>query len=312
MENQVRTCYTIKQILYTEYKRLRRKYMQLRAMAKINLSLDVVGRREDGYHDVRMVMQTIRMYDLLNMVKSAEPGIHLTTNLPYVPCDERNLVYRAVKLLIDHYEIQGGVQIELRKLIPVSAGLAGGSSDAAAAMVGINRLFSLHLSRQKLMDEALQIGADVPYCVMRGTALAEGIGEILTPLPSLPFCYVLIGKPAINVSTRTAYQNLNLDEIDRHPRTDDMVEAIRAGDLYGMTKLMGNVFEPGVMRAYPVIGRIKDLILEQGALNALMSGSGSAVFGIFDDRDKLEQATKCLRESNLTRIVFKTRIYQSR
>ncbi len=283
--------------------------MQLRAMAKINLSLDVVGRREDGYHDVRMIMQTIRMYDLLNIVRTRTPGIHMTTNLPYVPSDERNLVYRAVKLLFDRYEIQGGVHIDLKKLIPVSAGLAGGSSDAAAAMVGINRLFSLHLSKKELMEEALQIGADVPYCILRGTALAEGIGELLTPLPSLPFCYILIGKPWINVSTRTAYQNLNLDEIDSHPRTDDMVEAIRAGDLYGMTKLMDNVFEPGIIRAYPVIGQIKDLMLGQGALNALMSGSGSAVFGIFDDQEKLEKAAQCLKASDLAKMVFKTRIY---
>ena len=182
--------------------------MRLRALAKINLGLDILGKREDGYHEVRMIMQTIQMYDVLEMKKKKEPGISLSVNYPFIPNDERNLVYKAAKLLMDEFQIEQGVSIRLDKFIPVAAGMAGGSSDAAAALVGMNRLFKLGLSEQDLMDRAVNIGADVPYCVMRGTALAEGIGEKLTRIRQVPECYVLVGKPAINVSTKVAYERL--------------------------------------------------------------------------------------------------------
>ena len=178
--------------------------MRLRALAKINLGLDVVGKRADGYHEVRMIMQTIQMYDVLEIEKKAEPGITLTTNIPYVPTDERNLVYKAAKMLMDEFHIEEGLTMNLEKFIPVAAGMAGGSSDAAAAFVGVNRIFGLGLSEEDLMKRAVKVGADVPYCVMRGTALAEGIGEKLTRLPRVPQCYVLVGKPGVNVSTKTA------------------------------------------------------------------------------------------------------------
>ncbi len=283
--------------------------MQLRAFAKINLGLDVVRKREDGYHEVKMIMQTIQMYDLLKMEKCQKSGIHLTSNLPYVPSDERNLVYRAAKLLMEEFEIQEGLTIDLKKFIPVSAGMAGGSSDAAAAMVGLNHLFDLKLSTEELMKRGVSIGADVPYCIMRGTALAEGIGEILTPLPAIPFCYILIGKPGVNVSTKTAYENLNLAEIKEHPRIDDMVEAIHAQDLKQITRLMENVFEPGIIREYPVIQKIKDCMLESGAMNAMMSGSGPTVFGVFDDRRKLDRAADRLKGSHLAKTVFATKVF---
>ena len=286
--------------------------MQLRALAKINLGLDVVRKREDGYHEVRMIMQTIQMYDLLKIDKCSEPGIHLTTNLPYVPCDERNLVYKAAKLLMDEFEIRQGVTMNLKKFIPVSAGMAGGSSDAAAALVGMNRLFGLKLSMEELMKRGVTIGADVPYCIMRGTALAEGIGEILTPLSTVPFCYVLIGKPGINVSTKTAYENLNLSQIQQHPKIDSMIDAIQAQDLKGMAGLMENVFEPGIIREYPVVQKINDLMLEGGALNAMMSGSGPTVFGIFDSRRKMEKTAQKLRESHLAKTVFATKVFNVR
>ena len=286
--------------------------MQLRALAKINLGLDVVRKREDGYHEVRMIMQTIQMYDLLKIDKCSEPGIHLTTNLPYVPCDERNLVYKAAKLLMDEFEIRQGVTMNLKKFSPVSAGMAGGSSDAAAALVGMNRLFGLKLSMEELMKRGVTIGADVPYCIMRGTALAEGIGEILTPLSPVPFCYVLIGKPGINVSTKTAYENLNLSQIQQHPKIDSMIDAIQAQDLKGMAGLMENVFEPGIIREYPVVQKIKDLMLEGGALNAMMSGSGPTVFGIFDSRRKMEKTAQKLRESHLAKTVFATKVFNVR
>ena len=175
--------------------------ISLKALAKINIGLDVLGRREDGYHDVRMVMQTIHLYDRVEIKKTRSPQIRVETNLYYLPVNEDNLVYRAAKLMKDEFHIKEGVRIVLQKFIPVAAGLAGGSSDAAAVLVGMNRIFNLGLKQNKLMELGLKIGADVPFCIMRGTALAEGIGEKLTALPPMPKCPVLIAKPAISVST---------------------------------------------------------------------------------------------------------------
>ncbi|WP_368196780.1 4-(cytidine 5'-diphospho)-2-C-methyl-D-erythritol kinase [Blautia wexlerae] len=282
--------------------------MRLRALAKINLGLDILRKREDGYHEVRMIMQTIQMYDVLKMKKVKKPGISLSVNYPYIPSDERNLVYKAAKLLMDEFQVKEGVDICLEKFIPVAAGMAGGSSDAAAAMVGINRLFKLGLSERELMDRAVNIGADVPYCIMRGTALAEGIGEKLTRIAQIPDCFVLIGKPGISVSTKMAYESLQLDKISSHPDIDGMIRDIENGDLLTMTEKMGNVFEPGIIEKYPVIGEIKDLMEDNGALKAMMSGSGPTVFGIFDDREKMEVAAAVLRESGLAKTVFATEV----
>ena len=255
-----------------------------------------------------MIMQTIRMYDQLDMRKSVEPGIHLTTNKKYIPVDENNLVWRAAKLMMDTCGIMEGVSIHLHKVIPVAAGMAGGSSDAAATLVGMNRLFHCGLSKEKLMELGVQIGADVPYCVMRGTALAEGIGEKLTSLPGVPMCYVLIGKPGINVSTKFVYGNLHLDEVTEHPDIDGMVEAIRNHDLYGITDRMGNVLESVTCPAYPVIDEIKAQMMKNGAVNAMMSGSGPTVFGIFDDPDKAEFARDQLKISGLSKQTFLTTV----
>lgn len=282
--------------------------MRLRALAKINLGLDILRKREDGYHEVRMIMQTIQMYDVLKMKKVKKPGISLSVNYPYIPSDERNLVYKAAKLLMDEFQVKEGVDICLEKFIPVAAGMAGGSSDAAAAVVGINRLFKLGLSERELMDRAVNIGADVPYCIMRGTALAEGIGEKLTRIAQIPDCFVLIGKPGISVSTKMAYESLQLDKISSHPDIDGMIRDIENGDLLTMTEKMGNVFEPGIIEKYPVIGEIKDLMEDNGALKAMMSGSGPTVFGIFDDREKMEAAAAVLRESGLAKTVFATEV----
>ena len=292
--------------------------MRLRALAKINLGLDVVGKRDDGYHEVRMIMQTIQMYDVLEIEKKKEPGIVLTTNIPYVPTDERNLVYKAAKMLMDEFDIKEGLTMNLEKFIPVAAGMAGGSSDAAAAFVGVNRLFIYKtkvcplakVMRRELMKRAVKVGADVPYCVMRGTALAEGIGEKLTRLPRVPHCYVLVGKPGVNVSTKTAYENLKLDDpAVVHPDIDGMVTAVRNGDLDGMISRMGNVFEPGIISKYPVIQEIKDLMESNGARKAMMSGSGPTVFGIFDDKEKMDRAAAVLRESRLAKTVFATDVF---
>lgn len=280
-------------------------------MAKINLGLDVVKKRPDGYHEVRMIMQTIRMYDQIDLEISKEPGIHVQTNLPFLPCDESNLTYKAAKILMDEFEIQQGVSIDLKKFIPVAAGMAGGSTDAAAVMVGVNRLFHLGLTQQELMKRGVKIGADVPYCIMRGTALAEGIGEILTPLPPMPACHLLIGKPAVNVSTKFVYTNLRADEITDHPDIDGMIEAIRMADLHGIVSRMENVLERVTIPEYPVIDEIKKHMKKHGALGALMSGSGPTVFGVFDDGEKAKRAAAELRKSRLARQVFLTVPFQN-
>ena len=286
--------------------------MRLRALAKINLGLDILGKREDGYHEVRMIMQTIQMYDVLEIHKRKKPGISLTVNVPFIPTDERNLVYRAAAMLMEEFHVQEGLSIKLDKFIPVAAGMAGGSSDAAAAFVGVNRLFHLGLSQQELMERAVKVGADVPYCIMRGTALAEGIGEKLTALSPVPPCYVLVGKPAVSVSTKMAYENLNLEAIQKRPDIDGMISDIERGNLLEMTEKMANVFEPGIIREYPVIQEIKDFMEERGALRAMMSGSGPTVFGIFDDKEKMERAAEELRAGELAKTVFATEVFNRR
>lgn len=280
--------------------------MRLQAFAKINLGLDVLGKREDGYHEVRMIMQTIRMYDQLDMRKSVEPGIHLTTNKKYIPVDENNLVWRAAKLMMDTCGIMEGVSIHLHKVIPVVAGMAGGSSDAAATLVGMNRLFHCGLSKEKLMELGVQIGADVPYCVLRGTALAEGIGEKLTVLPPMPDCWILIGKPGISVSTKYVYTTLDLNTDTVHPDIDGMKKALEDGNLYGITERMGNVLQDVTIPAYPEVERIKEQMKALGAVNAMMSGSGPTVFGIFDNEEKAQEACQKLRESGSCQQVFLT------
>ena len=280
--------------------------MRLQAFAKINLGLDVLGKREDGYHEVRMIMQTIRMYDQLDMRKSVEPGIHLTTNKKYIPVDENNLVWRAAKLMMDTCGIIEGVSIHLHKVIPVAAGMAGGSSDAAATLVGMNRLFHCGLSKEKLMELGVQIGADVPYCVLRGTALAEGIGEKLTVLPPMPDCWILIGKPGISVSTKYVYTTLDLNTDTVHPDIDGMKKALEDGNLYGITERMGNVLQDVTIPAYPEVERIKEQMKTLGAVNAMMSGRGPTVFGIFDNEEKAQEACQKLWESGSCQQVFLT------
>ena len=205
--------------------------MELKALGKINLGLDVLGRRENGYHDVRMVMQTVYLYDQIRMEKTKKPGIELLTNLFYLPVNENNLAYQAADLLMKEFHVKEGVKITLDKHIPVAAGMAGGSSNAAAVLFGINRMFSLGLSQKELMERGVTLGADVPYCVMRGTVLAEGIGEILTPLPACPKCHVLIAKPPISVSTKLVYEKLDSHEIENHPDIDGIIDQVSTAAL---------------------------------------------------------------------------------
>ena len=285
--------------------------MRLKALAKINLGLDVIRRREDGYHEVKMIMQTIRLYDRIVMRKRREPKIQVKTNLFYLPENENNLVYKAAKLLIEEFKIQQGVQIDLQKFIPVAAGMAGGSSDAAAVLYGMNRMFHLELSLEELMERGVKIGADVPYCLMRGTALAEGIGEQLTKLSPVPQCKILIAKPAISVSTKFVYENLKLDENTVHPDIDLLIQDIETKNLADMAAHMGNVLESVTIPNYPVIAQIKEQMIKDGALNAMMSGSGPTVFGIFDDKEKAEVAYKRMREGNLAKQVYLTEVYNN-
>lgn len=284
----------------------------LKALAKINLGLDVLGRRENGYHDVKMVMQTIYLYDNVTISKTEEPGIQIESNLFYLPVDENNIAYKAAKKLMDEFQIQEGVHIVLEKHIPVAAGMAGGSSNAAAVLVGMNRLFSLGLSQEELMERGVSLGADVPYCVMRGTVLAEGIGEILTPLPPLPKCYVLIAKPSISVSTKHVYEKLDSKEIEEHPDIDGILEGLENGNLRKIADSMGNVLEKVTIEEYPVIEDIKRTMKEAGALNAMMSGSGPTVFGLFEDKKAAMEARTIIKKMNIAKQVYLANVHNTR
>ena len=285
--------------------------MQLKALAKINLGLDVLRKREDGYHDVRMIMQTVRIFDRLALVKQDKEGIRVRTNLYYLPANENNLVYKAANLLFEEFDIPGGLSIDLKKYIPVAAGMAGGSSDAAAVLYGLNRMYGLGLSQEQLMERGVKIGADVPYCIMRGTALAEGIGEKLSKLPPMVKCPVLIAKPQISVSTKFVYENLKLGSDMVHPDIDRLVADIREKDLYKIAADMGNVLETVTIPAYPVIADIKDHMMEHGAVNAMMSGSGPTVFGLFDKEATAVEAYEAMKASGLAKQVYLTSIYNN-
>ena len=281
--------------------------IKLKARAKINLGLDVVRKREDGYHEVRMIMQMINLYDKITMRRITESEIRVTTNLPYLPVNEDNLVYRAAKLLMDEFQVTEGVEIELQKYIPVAAGMAGGSSDAAAVMVGINRIFHLGLTKKQLMERGVKIGADVPFCIMRGTALAEGIGEVLTPLPAMPHCSLVIAKPKIHVSTKFVYGNLKANELKEHPDIDGQVQALREGSLEQLVAKMGNVLETVTVPAYPVIDEIKRTMLKNDAMGAMMSGSGPTVFGVFEREERAQEVCRLLKKEGAAKQVYLVR-----
>ncbi len=285
--------------------------IQLKALAKINLGLDVLRRREDGYHEVKMIMQTIGLHDDLEIRKTKTSGIQVKTNLYYLPTNENNLVYKAAKLLMDEFQIRDGVSIQLKKRIPVAAGMAGGSSDGAAVLWGINQMYGLGLSMQALMERGVRLGADVPYCIQRGTALAEGIGEKLSVLPPMPKCTILIAKPGISVSTKFVYENLHANDLkpEQHPDVDSMIEAMRQKDLGLLCSRMGNVLETVTIPAYPVINEIKRTMMDNGAIGSMMSGSGPTVFGIFDSPVAAKQAMKAVRAAKLAKQICLTTPY---
>ncbi|MBQ2053420.1 MAG: 4-(cytidine 5'-diphospho)-2-C-methyl-D-erythritol kinase [Eubacterium sp.] len=301
--------------------------LEVKAYAKVNLSLDIVGRREDGYHLVRMVMQSLDIADILTFEKLDKPEIIVLLDNPSVggdgdsplgkvPLDENNLIYKAARLLFDRYiwkrNEKAGVQITLTKNIPIAAGMAGGSSDAAATFRGINELFELGLMDKELMEMGVTLGADIPYCIMGGTALSEGIGEELTRLPDIPECVFLVVKPRISVSTAEAYGGYDsLVESKTgqkvriiHPDVDGQVDALYAGNLKGVTDKFLNVLEYVTVEKHPIIGDIEKIMLDFGAFNAMMSGSGPTVFGIFDDVEKAEAAKKELEQRDISDQLF--------
>lgn len=277
----------------------------IKAYAKINLGLDVVGKLPNGYHQVKMIMQTVGIFDKLTLEKT-DSGITLTTDSDELPVGRDNLVYRAAELMLEKYHIAGGIRIHLEKKIPIAAGMAGGSTDAAAAMRGISRLWGLDAPLPQLMEYGVAIGADVPYCIMGGTALAEGIGDVLTALPPAPDCVILVAKPDISVSTRDVYARLDDFCLKSHPDIDGMRAAIETGSLQGILDRMGNVLETVTIPACPVIDTIKQRMRELGAVNSLMSGSGPTVFGIFMDEQAAELAGMQLQEEMLAKQIFVT------
>ncbi len=283
--------------------------LELNAYAKVNLGLDVLRRREDGYHELRMIMQTVDLYDTLTLEKTEEPGISMTCNVEGLPCDERNLVYKSARLMFDTFELPGGIRMHLEKRIPMAAGMAGGSTDAAAVFNGMNELYELGASKERLCELGVKIGADVPYCIVGGTALSEGIGEVLTQLPNVPDCVVLIAKPDFDVSTKYVYENLHANSLTYHPDIDAQVAAIRAGDLAGVVKVMDNVLETVTEKKYTEITTIKKVMEEYGAMRAMMSGSGPTVFGLYEDADKAEEAAGAIREAGLAQQVFVSSFY---
>ena len=280
-----------------------------RAYAKINIGLDVLRRRADGYHEVKMIMQTVDIYDELVLERRKEPGIELRMDNSELPSGGDNLICRAADLLFREKKITEGVNISLTKRIPIAAGMAGGSADAAAALRGLNELFDMGYSLKELQALGVGLGADIPYCLAGGTMLSEGIGEILTPLPAPPAAHLVIAKPDINVSTAFVYGNLHADSLAWHPDIDGMIAALQKGDLDGITGRLGNVLETVTVKAHPVIEQIKELLRKQGAENALMSGSGPTVFGIFKEKETAERAAEAVERGQLAKQIFVTTFY---
>ena len=271
--------------------------IELKAYGKINIGLDVIRKREDGYHDLDMIMQTVGVYD--DVIISREDGtqtyeIEVSTDADILPNDKGNLAFMAAKVLMEAYDIKSKVKIHINKRIPIAGGMAGGSADCAAVLRGVNKLFQLGLTDEQLQEYGVKLGADVPYCIVGGTKRAQGIGEILTDLPTPPKCYVIIAKPDAFVSTKFVYSHIRPAQIENHPDIDGIIESIKAGDLYGMCEKIANVMEDVTIPEYPIIQKVKDILKSNGAVNALMSGSVPTVFGIYDDEEKAKQSMDAL------------------
>jgi 4-diphosphocytidyl-2-C-methyl-D-erythritol kinase len=256
-------------------------YIQLKARAKINISLDAIDKREDGFHNLKMIMQTLHLHDTITIKKIYENKIILDCNLKWLPLNEKNIVYRCAVYMKEQYNIKHGLHISLQKNIPVSAGMAGGSSDCAATLIGIRNLFKLPISKKELEEIGLTFGSDVPYCLVRGTCLAEGRGEILTPLKKHPSTFVLIARPPITVSTQEIFNSLDISKIKNRPKTEVIIDSINRGDINGIANNFCNVLETITIKRHPIIQDIKNTMLENKALGSLMTGSGASVFGYF-------------------------------
>lgn len=282
-----------------------------KAPAKINLSLDVLHRRDDGYHEVEMVMTMVDLADRLELCELPKDQIIISSQAGYIPLDEKNLAFQAARLMKERYGVSRGVYIHLDKHIPVAAGLAGGSSDAAAALRGLNRLWNLGLTLEELQELGSELGSDVPFCVRGGTALATGRGEKLTDLPSPPQCWVVLAKPPIRVSTADVYGRFRAGQADRVFSTPAVLDALRRKDLSAMCRSMGNMLESVTFELYPEVKRLKDLMLRLGAEGALMSGSGPTVFGIVDKESKAARLYNglrgCCREVYVARLLTSSR-----
>ncbi len=283
--------------------------INIKARAKINLALDVTGKRADGYHEVRMIMQSIGTYDDLTLRKLPVEGLKIRSNMAFLENTEKNLAAKAYDMMKERYGLPGGLLIKLQKTIPIAAGCAGGSSDAAAVIYGVNRLYGLGMTEDDMCALGLSLGADVPFCLMRGTMLSEGIGEKLTRLSPPPECTVLTAKPNLNVSTKWAYEKIDERPIEKHPDIDGMLMAIENRDLGGIVSCMGNVLETVTEKEYPVITAIKDKMKENRALGAMMSGSGPTVFGIYADQETARKAAGAIRRAHLASQIFVTYMY---
>ncbi|MDF2037323.1 4-(cytidine 5'-diphospho)-2-C-methyl-D-erythritol kinase [Cytobacillus oceanisediminis] len=268
--------------------------VMVKAPAKINLSLDVLHKREDGYHEVEMIMTTIDLADRLELTLLDKDEIKIISHNRFVPDDQRNLAYQAAHLLKERFQVKKGVSITIEKAIPVAAGLAGGSSDAAAALRGLNKLWDLGLSLNELAEIGTEIGSDVSFCVYGGTALATGRGEKIQELPAPPTCWVILAKPFIGVSTADVYRRLDVGQV-QHPNTAGMIEAINAGSYDDVCRNMGNVLEDVTLNMHPEVLQIKDQMKRFGADAVLMSGSGPTVFGLVHHDSRMHRIYNGLR-----------------
>lgn len=283
--------------------------IELKAYGKINLGLDVIRKRPDGYHDLDMIMQMVDVYDDIVITKNKTGKIEVKTDTAVLSNGKDNLAYMAAKMLMDEFKIKDGVNIYINKRIPIAGGMAGGSSDCATTLMGINQLFELGLSKEELMERGVKLGADVPYCVLGGTAIARGIGEVLIPLPAPADCHVIIAKPPVSVSTAYVYGHIKPLEITKRPDIEAMAQSIKDGDLKKMASLIYNVMEDVTVGEYPIISEIKQVMIDNGALNSIMSGSGPTVFGLFDDKEKAQQCVKTLEEKGLTQQLYLTKFH---
>ncbi len=278
-----------------------------KAYAKINLGLDVIGKRDDGYHLVKMIMQNVDIYDTLTFEDTEDGEITLTSSDDGIPTDGSNLICKVAAQLKETFSVNRGVRIKLEKRIPVAAGMAGGSTDAAAAYLALNELWELSLSKEELCRMAVKLGADIPYCIVGGTALSEGIGEVLSPVDNKAEYQLVVAKPDIAVSTGWVYTELDSHEIKSHPDIDGIKSAIEAGDVHGMCERIGNVLEPVTVSKYPVIADLERTLEDNGAVRAFMTGSGPTVFAVYDDEEKAAKGYEAVRKSGLARQLFLTK-----